>query len=566
MKRFITWLICVILIAAGVYVGLSWSRFDPFKRGVDVAKTPDAVLQRLRKSCASEEDLRGAFVRSIEIADGKLAMRGWMNQPIQKELLEARAVAILDASPDLKAQCPGGVANELTLFVIQEHLMRLQHDFDEAKGADPDDVKDARKRSVMRMTRLDDARFGEDGRLTFTGVCIRGNAKAEDSRVALKDLIKARLEASGVTGDALPEVDVDVRCFTNPAISLQKQLERNDLAKEIRILPAWYDGKGKLHFEGILTRDDQDKLVTEALNAFVKDPDHLVIFRAHGSADEKITFDKRLVILDAETLVPQLQKRLVEHARKNNKPLLRRVKLMAVSAVADTDPKGQAITDDEGNPSHLFLVSSRHLDNGKDDLKIQDELNLWLIQELPAFYNPDRTPLMIAIAPDTKKNLAATLQQRLDERKLNGAVITEVLYDETGKLELIGRLHGPDTDAKQAVEAAFKDLLADESISSSTLKPHETRKDAQPITWTDVVKSVQARLAADGAGKRVRLDRLVYRHDKDGLRLVAEGAFLSELGKDPGKTLAAIVDEIVATRGNIEVSIIDRPLDNPGQP
>lgn len=543
MKRFLPLLMLivgVILGAAGMYVATHWNRVTPF-RGNDLAETErESLLAQLRKACITEPSLKGASVRTIDVKDGAVTVNGWIANAEQKAALEEKAKGVLNESPELRGKFTS-VGSSLTVFSISEHLMKLQHDFDEGKGAENE--KDALKRSVMRMTRLDSAGFTTDGKLLFQGVCIRGSEKKATSAAALGNAIQARLVANGLATDVMPDLALNIQCFTNPAVLLQKQLARDEASKDVRITAAWFDGAGKLHIDGIVTKVEQKKLVDAALDTITNDKANAPIF----GADAKL--DVHLVTVDSAAVAAELQKKLIELARKENKTHLRRVKLAGVAPIVLTDTKNQPVADDEGNTSYCFRVTGRLIERTPAErVQIENDVATWLAAQMPSVNNPDQTlmPLHLELTP--KANPAIALQARLVERELDGAVVTDALYDETGKLELIGRLH-----QTEAIDGALKDLLADEAPwTASTMKPHESKKDGQPIAWKDVVKATQAKLAGDkGGGERVRIDRLYYRYEKDQLRLVADGVLVAEAAK----AIASAIDDVIATRGNATIAI-----------
>ncbi len=559
MKRLTLWTIILGigagLGAGGYYVATHWKEINPLGSQQKIDALQNLTAQ-MRRTCMTEKDLHGASIRLAEVLKGKLAIRGWIARPDQKAKLEDLAQSLLDEEPELKEKCDQGILLSFTVFPIPQLLMQLQHDFDEGKGAEADEQN--LRRAVMRTTRLDGAAFTENARLHVHAVSIRGSAKQDTTAAALQVAIKSRLEASGFAPETVPDLILDVRYFTSPALLLQREIARREVAKDVYLTAAWYDGRGKLRIDGIWTRKEHKQLIDTALDRITADPNYIAMFRAPEAGTEKLDIDVRPTLFDDSAITAQLQKQLVETARKHNKARLRRIRFLSVAPAADMNEKNEPVVDDEGNPSYVFRVAARSLpDNAQQRDEILNELGRWLRPRLPLVTNPDQRPMSFQIDMRSKSNLAFALQERLIERELDGAVVTDALYDEDGTLELSGRLHEVGAASKQAIDAAFKDLLADEMPwTGAPLKAHETRKDGQPLAWQEVVRGTKLKLAADDTGKRLRLDRLYYRYEKDQLRLVADGAFLTGFGKDePAKTLARAVDEIIATRGNAELSL-----------
>ena len=107
-------------------------------------------------------------------------------------MLEAKAQELLEASRDLKSQCTDGLATD-GLKVVPIH--DLVADLLQPDPADKTPV-DGLKRQVMPPPVSMRRPPATTAKLTFNGVCIRGNTKTEASNDILKDLLKARIECS----------------------------------------------------------------------------------------------------------------------------------------------------------------------------------------------------------------------------------------------------------------------------------------------------------------------------------------------------------------------------------
>src|SRR5437016_4650344 len=79
MKRTIYTILVLIagagLGGGGVYIGTHWDKFNPFATQ-DTKETLHRLIADLRKACATEPALKGAVIKSADVADGKLALRG----------------------------------------------------------------------------------------------------------------------------------------------------------------------------------------------------------------------------------------------------------------------------------------------------------------------------------------------------------------------------------------------------------------------------------------------------------------------------------------------------------
>src|ERR1700751_5183638 len=106
MKRFIIAMFLLGTGAAlgggGLYLGLNWDRYNPW-RSKDDPTVP--FLAQLRRSCATDKALKGAFIKSADLTDGKLTLRGLIASKEQVATLEAKIRAYLDETPDMQTQC-----------------------------------------------------------------------------------------------------------------------------------------------------------------------------------------------------------------------------------------------------------------------------------------------------------------------------------------------------------------------------------------------------------------------------------------------------------------------------
>ncbi len=571
MKRLILWtfLLCLGagLGAGGLYVGMNWDRFNPFRNKGQIAA--QSVLAQLRHACATETALKGAYVKSADITDGKLNLRGFTASKEQIAALQTTSQALFDEFPDLKAQCANGLAiGEMKVISLHDRLAIWQREFEEYQGAENDVGDNPLKREIMRTTRLDGMAFKEDGTLVLSGVCIRGDKKPETTRKILGDLLLIRLAEAGVTPELMPELALDVLCMANPAVTVQNSLAKVPEANGVYVVSAWYNKKGELNLDAIIRHGEQRKLIDDAIRVFLDDPKYLDMLRSPSDPTAEPTLSlTEPFIVEGEAKTRALQKKLMEYARKENKPFLRQVRLADILPTAVVDEKKEIVTDEEGNPRYYFRVKGRLLETAAERKKIEDELIAWIVGELPRLTNPDQSPIMPKLDVTARPSPVIALQDRIVQRGLDGAVITDALFDEEGKLEISGRLHQPGDAEKQTLEVAIKDLLVDEAPwTLSALKPHASSKDGQPIAWADAVRECQAKLAKDNAlGRRVRLDRLYFTYDNTQLMLVGKGVFLADaVGENPTAALAKSIDAVIVTRGKADVSTSNvRTIKNP---
>ncbi len=553
MKRILYTLLVLIagagLGGGGLYIATHWDKFNPFQ-AQDTKEPLQRLLAGLRKSCATDPALKGAVIKSADIADGKLALRGLVASKEQLALLDSRGQALLADTPELQTLCSSGVSTDgLKVLPILDQLAALQRDFDEARGADSDDEQDALKRQVMRTTRLDAVAISEDGKLTFTGVCIRGDTGAEATSNALRSALGNRLEAMGLNASLMPDLALDVKYFTNPAVALQRQFGPDPRARGIQLISATYDAKGKLHVTGLIADDGQRKLVADALEAYAKAPLTIAVVKSPAAA---VNFTHHLEVFQTEARLLELQKQLVEHARKENKPHLRRVRLEQILPTAIQDAKKQIATDDEANVLYYFRVKGRLYETAGEREQIETELKTWLIEQLPKVLNSDRKPMTPHFELVVKESPIFAMQKRIVARGLDGAVFTDALFDEKGQLEVIGRAHQPDDVGRQALADAVKDLLAKEpNANLQAVKAHATAQQALPITWINVVHACQVKLAQDsGLGQRLRVDRLYFNYENQQLRLIGTGAFLADMPmENTDGALRKAIDDVIASRG-----------------
>ena len=142
-------------------------------------------------------------------------------------------------------------------------------------------------------------------------------------------------------------------------------------------------------------------------------------------------------------------------------------------------------------------------------------------------------------------------------RGLDGAVFTDALFDGEGKLEVTGRLHVPGEEAKQTLESAVKELLADEVPWSIALREHEASKGGGPIAWNAAVAECQAKLAGDaGLSRRAAARSALLQLHQGTARPRRRGRqFLSDGGENPSEAIAKCVDAVILSRGKAEVAL-----------
>ena len=382
---------------APLYVGLHWDRYNPFRKGL----AAQSYLNQLRNACTANNNLKGAYIKSADVADSKVNVRGWVVAKEQLAALQSMSKAILDQHPDIRAQCANGVSFDgVKVVALLDPLPLWHREFEECKGAEKDTPENAVKREVMRTTRLDTITFDDAGKMIVGGVCVRGNNKTDATGQVILHLLKSRLEAAGVTPDLMPELAIDMHYHANPATALQNKLAKVPAAKDVRVLSAWYDGAGKLHLEAIVTHEDQPKFINEAIDALLTDPQTVAMMSSPSNKEAVPDFVLREVIFESDMGVRELQKKLAEYARKENKPLLRRVRLANIVPTAVLNA-----VDEEGNPRYAFRVTGRLLEMAGDRAKIESELADWLEDELPRMINADQSPIL------PKLELTATIRR-----------------------------------------------------------------------------------------------------------------------------------------------------------
>ena len=544
MKRlFITIFLLAIGAALGVggfYVAPHLEQYLPFRdKSKDQVKS---LLVQLRRACATDAALKGAFIKSAEPAGRMLALRGLVAKNDQIALLTKLTQDALDESPELKKKCDEGIyTDDLRVLVLLDRLPQLQSDFEASREADAQPLKC----EVMRTTRLDGITFDEEGKLVVRGVSVRGTSKPDVTTAALVEVLTAKLLEIGIPAEQMPELVVDLKHQSNPAVALQNKLAQDERANGVRVVSAWYDAKGKLHLDGIIANAEQRKLIDEAVDALAKSTPDV----AKAAVDVIV----RTEIFDEKSHTPALQKKLVEFARQTNKPYLRHVRLTQVAPTLVIRDKN----DDEDHPKYAFEVKGRILESAGQIKRTEGELIRWLADELPKMRNPDQTPIVPKLNLVISDNPVYALQERIVQRGLDGAVFADALFDEQGRLELHGRVHQPGDGNRGEIGAAIKELLAaEEPWTIATLKTHEASADAAPIAWSDVLRDCRGKLAGDvGAGRRTRLDRLYFRYDKEQLQLAAEGVFLADVqGETPTAAIGKSIDAVIVSRSGADVS------------
>lgn len=570
MKRLIFSFVFLVLGAvlggAGLYVGLNWKTYNPFRNKAENAAK--SFLVKARAACVTEGALKGVYFKSVEIDDGKLQVRGWAADQKQLAALQSLGAAILDENPDIKSQCSNGISFEgLKFLAFLDRLPVWQREFEEFKGAEKNTPENAIKREVMRTTRLDGLDFDEEGKLIVRALSIRGDKNTGKTRQVLDDLLKGRIAAAGVPPELMPEIEMQVIHYPNPATTLQNKLANVPGAKEIRVVSAFYDGKGKLHLEALVANEDQRKFIDDAMGTILDDPVSLKMVIPTTVKEAVPDFLLRAIIFDPATYTKELQKRLVEYAKKENKAHLRRVLLTGVVPAPVLDDKKQIALDEEGNATYVFRVAGRVLGAAEAAKQTENDLDDWLVEVLPRMSNPNQTPIPPKLDLAVRESPVIALQARAAQRGFDGVAFTDAAYDIDGRLELLGRLHQPGDSARQELESAVKELLDGEAPwTFALMKPHETSKGAQAIAWTDAVRECRFILSTDAnAGRRLRLDRLHFNYVGGQLKLIGEGVFLADNPKEnPAVALVQALDQAVLSRGSVEVSLSGvKAINNP---
>ncbi len=557
MKRFV--LFCFVLIfgaglgAGGLYVGLNWKRFNPFKDLEAIELAVADTTAQLRKSCSEGDDLKGAAIHTVRIDEGRLLLRGWVARKEQIALLEAKARTLMSASPALAKECDAGISlDTVKVLPIAEQLPKLQNDFDAGRGFEQDPTY----RLLLRRTRIDSAAFDDQARLTVRVVSV-GSTEARDT-VATKiaDALRNRLESPEMTAADLPEIVVKVEGFDNPARPLMKALAADETNRGIHVVGAWYDAKGVLRLDALIAKEEQRKTVENAVDALAKDALTRGIVAKPADKNAKPQVSLRVTLFDPAPRTAALQKLLVQYAIKANKPLLRRAVIQEVTpkTVLKKDSGDTAST---GNASHVFQVAARMFATAGERALIEADLAVWLPTVLPSVVDFNLSPMPARLAVTANDPPMAALQARIVERGLDGAFVTDVRFDETGRLELLGRTHAPMPEAKPALDAVVKDVLTDvPTWSIDTLAPHEWKARKEPIpAWSEVVAGAQRQLAETNTeARRVRLDRLYFQFVNRKLVLQADGAFLADGPKEsPVLALTSAIDATIVSRDKLAV-------------
>lgn len=557
MKRFV--LFCFVLTLGaglgigGYYVALNWKRLNPFKNLEAIELAVADTTTQLRKSCSTEEPLKGAAVHSIRIDDGKLHIRGWVARKEQIALLETKLRSLMDASPELNKECDAGVSlDAVKVLPIADSLTKLQSDFDAGRGFE----QDVEMRLLLRRTRIDAATFDEQANLKVSVVSIGANERPEALAPKIAHALRERLRTPELNAKELPEIAVTVIAPDHPIQPVMKALSRDEAMREARIVSAWYDGKGTLQIEGFIAKESQREKLSAAVAALAKDALTRDIVAKPGDKAAKPNVSVRLTLFDSVERTASLQKLLVQHAIKVNKPLLRRAVVyeVAPTPIARKD-SGEAANAESA--SHIYRVGVRMFATPSERAEIEAELAVWLPSVLPTVADTNLIPIPTGLAVIAKEPPMSALQARIVERGLDGAVVTDVRHDEAGRLELLGRLHAPLPDAKAALDAVVKDVLAEvPSWTIDTLIPHEWKSAKMPApTWNEVVAATQIKLAETKTeARRIRLDRLAYQYVKGKLVLHVDGAFLADGAKESAATaLIAAIDDTIVSRDKISL-------------
>lgn len=559
MKRFV--LFCFVLTlgaglgAAGLYVGSNWKRFKSFKNieAIELAVT-DATTE-LRKACSGDDALKGSAIHSVSIDDDKrqLQIRGWVARKEQLALLETKARSLIETSPELKRECDAGlILDTVKVLSIADQVPKLQSDFDAGRGFE----HDAELRLLLRHTRIDAGTFDDQAKLTFRVVSVGVNEKSGAIAPKLVVVLRTRLQSAEMKFADLPEIAVAAAVHDHPIRPIMKALAQDDTLRDARIVSAWFDNKGTLRLDGFIAKEEQRKPVEAAVLALAKDPLTREIVANSGDKDAKPNVLLRLTLFDPAEKTIALQKQLVQYAVKENKPLLRRAVIHDVAPKVVLRKDGGDATD-AGGASHVYRVAIRMFATASERTAIETDLAIWLPTVLPSVIDTNLTPMAVRLIATVNDPPMPALQAKIVERGLDGAVVTDVRHDESGRLELLGRLHAPMPEATRALDAVAKDVLADvPRWTVETITPHEWKlsKPAAPA-WSEVIVATQQKLAdTKSEACRVRLDRLYFQYVNRKLMLHAVGAFVVDRPQEsPTLALLAAIDGTIVSRDMIAV-------------
>jgi hypothetical protein len=232
-----------------------------------------AILDRLRKACESDTDLRGVLIRDAkdDAGAGKkraLKLEGSFDRAEQRTLLDKKAREYLDLSQAWRDAYPGGIIlDAMKISAIRsQYFAMLKKDFAQGQLPRGTDEKDAKRLTrMMSQTRLDDVYChvkDADVELVVEGVCIvtDGDKKLDDVRKDLEQLIE-RLVQKDYAAPEWSKVKINVATamlVTNPLPAFQTKLSDKS-ADEIIFQDASYGADGVLLLKGWVGRAEFER-------------------------------------------------------------------------------------------------------------------------------------------------------------------------------------------------------------------------------------------------------------------------------------------------------------------
>lgn len=477
----------------------------------------EELHKRLQMACLKDPELEGVGITHVESQGGRCLINGVLERPPQQEIVEKKANEIFAQLKKLQTECPQGLdVRPFAVFpVLGEHLPQVAQQIRQS-GITPE------QKQAVSQARFDKAYYGADGKINFVCTSWSPDKKSQQQiRELIEDYLQGRLAR-----EQKPEVRLEVHEQLNPAVALQKEVLRQQLEGAL-ILPVSYDENMEVQVNAIspprhevkVRRILQDSVPTLAAQTGVSKP--------------KIKVNQPKVSLMTKKM---LQAKLAQSGEPG-KPESRQIKILNLGYTYERTSTGEYGVYPIIKALYLHRRKEKSLEPPADliysalDALFTDQQKADAATRTCVLHKPKKNEVERAPSP------IYLLQEEIGKnREMDGTVVLNSVFDEEGKLKLVGFLG--EAGHKSKLEEMLKDVSQKPQYQpfSADISDADTTR-MQPLEWKKKREGLQQTFAT-GNGlteedaplifKRTRLDRLWfdYHTDTDDLYLKAEGTCL----------------------------------------
>lgn len=501
------------------------------------------LLTLLRRSCFDEKELWGVHVRSLDLHEGAISLQVLLDHEQQREPLEETVRHILSDLPTLQQWQSADVRIEpLAVLALRSSLLaKLQSMM--ATNA----LTDTGTRSLLRRTRLDNARFDYDGGIAFEATTIDEQALIESTLnekpadcaehrliIELEEFLSNLLPADAFDKWRLFNNKVHLRALKSPVREMTTGAVANEALDGIELKDAYYDESGKLRITGSVQSIDQRAKLFQFLRPFFEAS---AVCRSQQEAQEAID---HLEQSPFGLYVAMLRQRFWE----SDSPIaqstwLRRAYFVThgqVAVEAETFAPEIASGGDEANAILLTLMQSAHAGVADQNLR----------QMVAGFRH-----LSIKTVPSP----ARIVQQAIARRsEMDGSQVDAVSFDANGQLDFHGQCDGiaQEADLRLLVAESLRaerhpwaGVAFDLTVSHEPTRELLTTLRRAASTWNEV--RIDRLWFADDGHLKVKGEATEGQTTAEIVRLFRELA-MKQLREPRIKQLAEDIELDIATR------------------